>query len=120
MSELVITPVASKRELQRDAKSLDRHHCNRPDRRTDRNVNERVPFSVTGSNPADHHDQEYRNEYAIAQKPCTGASPLRSVFYPHRYLQHLFYSHDTYLVEVHSPEFHQQFEFPCRVVHAAL
>lgn len=65
MSELI---VARKGELEGDAKSLDGHDRDGADRRTDRQVNDRVLLAVDGSDLVDHNDCEDDDRKGIQKK----------------------------------------------------
>ena len=66
MNELV---VASKRQLDRNAKGLDRHDGNRSNGGANRDVDERVFLAVDWRNPINHHSRENRNGQTVEQEP---------------------------------------------------
>jgi hypothetical protein len=65
MAELI---VASERQLERNAKSLDRHNRNGPNGRADGKVDEGVLLSIARGNPVNHKDGEANNGEGVEKK----------------------------------------------------
>ena len=67
MRELIV-PVPSKRQLQRYAERFYRHDGDGADSGAYRDVDKRVPFPMSRSNPIDHHDQKDRDDRAVEEE----------------------------------------------------
>ena len=65
MAELVVT---SERQLERNAKSLDRHDRNGPNGRADGKVDEGVFLAIARGNPVNHKDGEANNGKGVEKK----------------------------------------------------
>ena len=65
MAELI---VASKRQLERNAKSLDRHDRDGPNGGADGKVDEGVLLAITRGNPVNHEDGEANNREGVEKK----------------------------------------------------